>query len=154
MIDFSIYSRFNEFKDKNILSIDFGLKVVGTALFMPHKDPFPYPFLKIIFKDYSQVLLALKTIIEDESVEVIVLGVPYFLDGKESDTTKLIKQFGKKLQAEHPTLLYFEQDETLTTKAAEERMLNSPQYNFKIDPTKIDCVAASIILEDFIRQNP
>jgi putative Holliday junction resolvase len=154
MLNFSHYSRFIEFKNKNILAIDFGLKVTGTALFMPGKDPFPYPFIKIIFVDYPQLLTALKSIIEDESIDIIVLGVPYFLDGKESETTKLIKKFGISLKNEHPSLLFFEQDETLTTKAAEERMQNSPQYNFKIDPTKIDCVAASIILEDFIRQNP
>ena len=154
MLDFSHYSHFTEFKNKNILAIDFGTKVTGTALFMPGKDPYPYPFVKIIFKDYPQILRALKSIIEDESVEIIVLGVPYFIDGKESDTTKLIKHFGKSLHAEHPNLLYYEQDETLTTKTAEERMQNSPQYNFKIDPTHIDCVAASIILEDFIRQKP
>jgi putative Holliday junction resolvase len=121
---------------------------------MPSKDPFPYPFVKIIFKDYAQLLRALKSIIEDESIEVIVLGIPYFLDGKESKTTQLIRVFGQSLHQQHPNLLFFEQDETLTTKAAEERMQNSPQYNFKIDATKIDCVAASIILEDFIRQIP
>jgi putative Holliday junction resolvase len=152
MIDFSHYSRFSEFKNKNILAIDFGLKVTGTALFMPGKDPFPYPFEKIIFKDYQILLKDLGTIIQDEAVEIIVLGVPYYLDGKESETTKLIKSFGLRLKDLHPNLQYFEQDETLTTKAAEDRMLASPQYNFKIDPTRIDCVAASIILEDFIRQ--
>jgi len=153
MIDFSHYSRFKDFKNKNILAIDFGTKVVGTALFMPDKDPFPYPFLKIIFQNNDQILIALKNLIEEESVEVLVLGVPYFVDGNESAITKLIKNFGKMLKEQHSTLQYFEQDETLTTKTAEERMKNSAQYNFKIDPTKIDCVAASIILEDFIRQS-
>jgi putative Holliday junction resolvase len=154
MLDFSHYSRYTQFIGKNILAIDFGLKVTGTALYMPGKDPFPYPFTKIIFKDYPQLRRDLASIIEDESIEIIVLGVPYFLDGKESDTTKLIKKFGASLKAEHSNLLFFEQDETLTTKSAEDRMQNSPQYNFKIDSTRIDCVAASIILEDFIRLGP
>jgi putative Holliday junction resolvase len=154
MNDFSIYSRYTEFKNKNILAIDFGLKVTGTALYMPGKDPYPYPFEKIIFKDYPQLLKVLANIIADESVEIIVLGVPYFLDGKESDTTKLIKNFGQNLKAQHANLPFFEQDETLTTKTAEERMQNSAQYNFKVDQTKIDCLSASIILEDFIRFTP
>ncbi len=154
MLDFSHYSRFLEFKNRNILAIDFGLKVTGTALFMPGKDPFPYPFTKIIFKDYPQIFRSLKTIIDDESIEIIVLGIPYYLDGKESEITKDFKNFGNDLKNQHPNLVFFEQDETLTTKAAEDRMLSSAQYNFKIDPTKIDCVAASIILEDFIRQIP
>lgn len=151
MNDFSHYPRFQELQGKKILSIDFGSKVIGSALFNPGIDPFPYPFLKIIFKSEMELLKNIAAIIEDESVEVLVLGIPYYLDGKESTNTLAIKKFGEKLKNNFPDILYFEQDETLTTKAAEERMMNSPQYNFKIDPTKIDCVSATIILEDFIR---
>jgi putative Holliday junction resolvase len=31
-------------------------------------------------------------------------------------------------------------------------MKNSPRYNFKVDLKQIDAVAASVILEDFIRR--
>lgn len=133
------------------MAIDFGSKVVGTAYFCPGKDPFPYLGEKIIFKSQTETIASLKKIIEDEAVEVIVLGVPYFLDGKESETTKLIKNFGVLVKSSFPDLDFYEQDETLSTQAAADRMKNSPQFNFKIDLTMIDCVAATIILEDFIR---
>jgi putative Holliday junction resolvase len=84
-------------------------------------------------------------------VDVIVLGIPYFIDGKESENTKLVKNFGKLLKSSFPSLEFFEQDETLTAKAAEDRMKNSAQFNFKIDMAQIDCLSATIILEDFIR---
>ena len=151
MLDFSTYKRFKTFENKTILAIDFGFKVVGTAFFRPGLDPFPYMGQKIIFKSQIETIGSLKQLIIDEGVDVLVLGVPYFIDGKESETTKLIKHFGELLKSNFPTLEFFEQDETLTTKAARERMQNSPQFNFKIDMTKIDCVAATIILEDFIR---
>lgn len=151
MLDFSIYERFKTFQNKNIMAIDFGFKVVGTAYFCPGRDPFPYIGEKIIFKSQIETIESLKKIVEAESIDVLVLGIPYFIDGKESETTKLIKNFGELLKKSFPTLDFFEQDETLTTKAAEERMMNSPQFNFKIDMTMIDCVAATIILEDFIR---
>lgn len=157
MLDFSTYKRFKTFENKNIMAIDFGTKVVGTAFFCPGRDPFPYIGEKIIFKSQTDTIESLKKIVADENVEVLVLGVPYFIDGKESETTKLIKHFGEllknNLKLSFPTLDFFEQDETLTTKAAEERMKNSPQFNFKIDMTMIDCVAATIILEDFIRHS-
>jgi putative Holliday junction resolvase len=133
------------------MAIDFGLKVTGTAFFCPGRDPFPCMGQKIIYQSHLQTIKSLGQLIEDEGVEVLVLGIPYFVDGKESETTKLIKNFGEMLKVHFPKLDFFEQDETLTTKAAEERMLNSAQFNFKIDFTMIDCVAASIILEDFIR---
>jgi putative Holliday junction resolvase len=151
MIDFPSYKRFQLSLNKKILAIDFGSKVIGTAMFCPGRDPFPYIAEKIIHLGIPQSLLALKNLIENESIGIIVLGIPYFLDGKESSNTLAIKSFGEELKKICPAQEFFEQDETLTTKAAEERMKNSPQYNFKVDPTKIDCVAATIILEDFIR---
>lgn len=151
MLDFASYDRYKAFVNKKIMAIDFGTKVVGTAFFCPGRDPFPYIGEKVIFKSQTETISQLKKIIEEESVDVLVLGVPYFIDGKESETTKLVKNFGKLLRGACPDQEFFEQDETLTTKAAEERMLNSPQFNFKIDVTMIDCVSATIILEDFIR---
>jgi len=151
MTDFSHFPRFNQFLNQNILAIDFGSKVVGTALFCPGRDPFPLIAEKIIVQSENQIIKNLIEIIETESVEVVVYGVPFFIDGKESENTKKIRALGEKLKSLLPSLQFFEQDETLTTKAAEDRMKNSPQYNFKVDVTKIDCVAATIILEDFIR---
>lgn len=151
MLDFSTYKRFKTFENKKIMAIDFGFKVVGTAFFKPGQDPFPYIGQKIIYKSELETIKSLEQLIDDEAVEVLVLGVPYFIDGKESEITKLIKKFGERLKSSFPKLEFFEQDETLTTIAAKERMKNSPQFNFKIDMTMIDCVAATIILEDFIR---
>ena len=133
MLDFSIYKRFKTFENKTILAIDFGTKVVGTALFKPGADPFPYMGPKIVFQSQTKTIESLKQILTDESVEVVVLGVPYFIDGNASENTKFIKQFGELLKKSFPHLEFFEQDETLTTKAAEERMKNSAQFNFKID---------------------
>jgi putative Holliday junction resolvase len=45
-----------------------------------------------------------------------------------------------------------EQDETLSTFEAESRMKSSPQYNFQVNLTQIDALAACVILEDFIRR--
>ena len=133
------------------MSIDYGTKVIGTAFYCPGPDPFPYVGEKIIYKSDQDAILRLKKIIENEGIDIVVLGVPYYLDGKESINTQKIKSFGKVFQASCPEVLFIEQDETLTTKEAEDRMKNSPQYNFKVDPTKIDCLSAMIILEDFIR---
>jgi putative Holliday junction resolvase len=151
MNDFSNYPRFQQFIDKRILSIDFGTKVIGTAMFCPGRDPFPFAAEKIIYKSHAESIKSLMNLISNEDIEVVVIGIPYFLDGKESTNTVNVRAFGQQLKNALKDQEFFEQDETLTTKAAEERMLNSPEFNFKIDPTKIDCVSATIILEDFIR---
>lgn len=120
-------------------------------MFRPGRDPFPYSFQKIIYKSHEDSIKKIQTIVRDEDVEVIVLGVPFYVDGKESNNTLFVRSFGEVLKAELNGLTFLEQDETLTTKAAEDRMKNSAEFNFKVDPTKIDCLSAVIILEDFIR---
>jgi putative holliday junction resolvase len=151
MLDYSHYPRFTLFKGQTLLGIDFGSKVIGTALFTPGRDPYPLMAEKIIVKTQTKSLQELSQLILNEDVKIIVYGVPFFVDGKSSENTIKTRQWGEELKAMHPNLQFFEQDETLTTKAAEERMKNSPQFNFKVDVTQIDCVAATIILEDFIR---
>ena len=151
MNDFSNYPNFQKFLNKRILSIDFGTKVIGTAMFCPGRDPFPYMSEKIIYKSHEESIKTLKNLADNEDIDVVVIGIPYFLDGKESQNTINIKNFSQLLKMSLLDRDFFEQDETLTTKAAEERMKNSPEFNFKVDPTKIDCLSATIILEDFIR---
>ena len=68
---------------------------------------------------------------------MIVLGIPTFLDGKESRNTLKIKKIGQLLiKVLHPLPVFF-QDETLSTKEAMSRMQTSARYNFKIDYEKI-----------------
>lgn len=138
--------------DKVYLGIDFGSKVIGLALFCPRRDPFILLHGKIIVQSEQQVLDEISQVVSDESVEIIVLGLPLFTDGKESQMTKKVKFFGQKLQAKLQQVELFYQDETLTTYEAQERMKNSPKFNFKVDPKQIDSLCASVILEDFFNQ--
>lgn len=143
-------TKLKDFMNLSILAIDYGTKVIGTAKYTVGVDPYPLMLQKIIVKSENETINELKKIIEDESIDIIVIGIPYFVDGKESEQTKTNKIFADKLKKTFSTLKFFEQDETLTTKEAEERMINSPQFNFKIDRTKIDCMSAVVILEDFL----
>jgi putative Holliday junction resolvase len=133
------------------MAIDFGSKVIGTAKFTPGIDPFPLMLQKIIVKNENQVLNDLQGLVDQELIEIVVIGIPYFTDGKESDQTLKNKKFKQLFEEKFPKLKVYEHDETLTTKEAEDRMKNSPQFNFKIDPTQIDCLSAVIILEDFLK---
>jgi len=147
----SQYPNFNRFSGKNILAVDYGTKVTGTATFCPGRDPFPLLCTSIIYKTDQQLIQDLSKLIDDEGIDVLVLGLPLFTDGKESEMTKKVRQFHDKLKASLPNLDHHLQDETLTSYEAEDRMKNSPEFNFKVDMKKIDMVAASIILEDFIK---
>jgi putative Holliday junction resolvase len=137
--------------EKKILALDWGSKFVGVACFHDNRDPWPLPFGRLPGGDAATVWPHLKRIIDDESVDVLVVGVPFFTDGKVGSSTLKTRAFFQSL-AEFCTLPLFEQDETLSTFEAEERMKKSPRWNFQVDLSEIDAVAASVILEDFLRK--
>jgi putative holliday junction resolvase len=150
-VNFEDFPNYTKLNHKNILAIDYGTKETGLASYCPGRDPYPTPYGRIIYKNDKQLIDELEEIINNEAIDVLVLGIPHFLDGKESRMTKKIQSFGVRLERHFHRLEVFRQDETLSSKEAEERMKSSPQYNFKVDPKQIDAVAASIILEDFMR---
>lgn len=150
-MNLSQYPNFKRFSGKNILAVDYGTKVTGTATFCPDRDPFPLLCTSIVYKSDQQVITELFQIVDDEGIDVLVLGLPLFTDGKESEMTQRVRKFGEELQAAISSIEFYLQDETLTSYEAEDRMKNSPEFNFKVDMKKIDMVAACIILEDFIK---
>lgn len=136
---------------KNILAMDFGEKFIGVATFCVNRDPFPTPYGRIQNTGPEAVIKALNKIIDDELIDLIIIGLPHLTDGKKTTTTEKAQKFVNFIR-EHFTLPIEEQDETLSTFEAESRMKNSPRYNFQVDLKQIDAVAASVILEDFIRR--
>jgi len=139
----------SEIDKKHILAIDYGQKFTGLSNYKVNIDPMILIFGRIKYESDLQLINELETVIEDEFIEIIVLGIPRFTDGKESTMTKTILKFGELLKSKIDIPVYYI-DETLTTFEAEERMKSSPRYNFKVDYTQVDAVAASIILEQFV----
>lgn len=136
---------------KNILAIDYGSKFIGLASFCVNRDPFPTPFGRIANSSIDQSIKELKKVIDDECIDIIIIGLPHLLDGQKTSTTAKVQDFINKIRDSF-NLPIEEQDETLSTFEAESRMKASPRYNFQVDLKQIDAVAASIILEDFIRR--
>ncbi len=140
--------------NKIILAIDYGTKAVGLALYCPERDPYPLPYTSLPYKDDDTLVYDLLEVIKSESVTTVVLGVPRLLDGKETTMTERIMTFGDKLEEALPSIRLDRHDESLSTFEAEERMKSSPRYNFKVNKKEIDALAASIILEEYVRHNP
>ncbi len=136
---------------KTILAMDFGEKFIGVATYCVNRDPFPVPFGRIQNLGMPHVVKELKKLIDDESIDLVVIGVPRLTDGKETKMTAKAGIFVEFIRNQI-TLPVEEQDETLSTYEAENRMKTSPRYNFTVDLKQIDAVAASVILEDFIRR--
>ena len=144
-----------KYKDKTLLSIDYGTKVCGMAVFEVGVDFTPYPAGKIIKLENKQKINEILHTIKSLRIDIVILGIPNLLDGQESTMTKKVKFFAKLLKEKLNDIPLYIQDETLSSFEAEERMKNSPQYGFKVNPKKIDELAACVILEDFLKtENP
>lgn len=141
----------HELNMKTILAMDFGEKFIGVATYCVNRDPFPTPYGRIQNTGEAAVIKELKKIIDDECIDLVVIGVPRLTDGKTTNMTAKAVQFVNFIRNQI-ALPVEEQDETLSTYEAETRMKNSPRYNFTVDLKQIDAVAASVILEDFIRR--
>jgi putative Holliday junction resolvase len=131
--------------------MDFGQKFIGVATYCVNRDPYPTPYGRIANKGNEMVLKELRTILDNECVELVVIGLPYLTDGKRTASTERAQAFVDMIR-EQISQPVEDQDETLSTFEAESRMKNSPQYNFQVDLSQIDAVSACVILEDFIRR--
>lgn len=146
------YPRFKQYLHRHLLALDYGKKVIGLSTFTPGQDPFPLAHGKIIVPNTKEELFKkLTKIVDEENIEIIILGIPYLLDGSSSPMTEKIKKFKHELSLHFIDKIILEQDETLTTFAAKDRMKTSPSFHFKVDYKSIDTVSAVIILEDFIK---
>lgn len=138
---------------KHLLAIDYGKKFTGFATYKYRVDPFPLGYGRVAFESNEQLILEIKNIIDNEFIDIVIIGVPFFTDGKESSMTKEIKLFASTAEKKLPNIKVYTIDETLTTYEAEQRMLQDPKYNFKVDLKKIDELSAVIILEQFLKNS-
>jgi len=141
-----------EYHAKHLLGVDYGEKVIGLSTYKVGIEPFPLLFGRLITEASKDIYQDIINIIEEEFIDIVIWGVPYYTDGTESEMTKKIKKIGEELQSKLPcsvSLIF--QDETLSTFEAEERMKSDPRFNFQVDLKKIDALAASIIIESFLQ---
>ncbi len=144
--------KLTQYHGKHLLGVDYGEKVIGLSTYKVGIEPFPLLHGRIITEQSKNIYTDLLQIIEDEFIDIIIWGVPYFTDGTESEMTKKVRSIGEELQAQLPDAVHlFFQDETLSTFEAEERMKNDPRFNFQVDLKKIDALSASIIIESFLQ---
>ncbi len=94
----------------------------------------------------SDLLTILPKWIQMRKAELIVIGMPYNIDGTMSKHGKRVSEFARKLESvvQIPIILH---DERLSTSEA---MLGFDEYGINGD---VDAEAARLILVDFLNQN-
>ncbi|MEM9502432.1 MAG: Holliday junction resolvase RuvX [Cyanobacteria bacterium P01_E01_bin.43] len=101
-------------------------------------------------KSFSQLVEALQRLIQDRQVTVLVVGLPYTMDGAIGQQAKRVESFAQRLSSALQLPVEYV-DERLTSFQAEQMLLaegTSPSRNKGL----IDRKAAAIILQQWLDQ--
>lgn len=93
---------------------------------------------------------AIGKLVHDEDAGILVLGLPRGLDGQHTAQTRSVEDFAEGLKKALGLPMYF-QDEAVTSAQAEAELQARKKPYAKGD---IDALAATYILEDFLRDHP
>jgi putative Holliday junction resolvase len=131
------------------LGIDHGNRRVGLALSDPLKI-IAKPFQTITYKNVENLCSQLKTIIIENDVERIVLGMPIGMLGQRTQQTEKVTKFADVLKCEMNIPISLE-DERLSSVSAEKALI---QQNVKTGHNKgrVDETAAAIFLQQYLER--
>lgn len=130
-----------------VMALDVGGRRIGVALSDPTRI-LASPLLTLHAQPRSRVLQRIAGLIAEHRVAELVIGLPLTLSGEIGPQAQEVQQFTEELR--HLVILPIHMvDERLTSVAAERMMLD---LGLKAEQRKarIDEVAASIILQDFL----
>ena len=129
------------------MGIDFGMARIGIALSDDTKF-LASPFETYKRKNEQDDLQHIINIIQEKKVDEIVCGLPYNMQGEEQEIAQKTREFISKLLNKYSINVVFV-DERLSSLMAEE-MLKETERDWKKRKEKLDAVAASIILQDYL----
>lgn len=109
----------------------------------------PLKVIKFAFEDYESVIDELKDIIKNNNIGKVILGLPKNMDGSMGFASERSLNFKKLLEENNISVIL--EDERLTTKLSE-NIIHSNNENIKNTKNKIDSIAASLILESYLKR--
>ena len=130
-----------------ILAIDYGRKRIGLAV---SALSVPCPLESITRTDFKTDIAKISEVINDYSVSEIVIGLPLNMDDTESEMTVEVRNFAAALRNRLKMEIQFT-GEKLTSREAEQK-LSVTNKNWKKRKGKIDSIAASLILQNFLEK--
>ena len=137
-----------------VIAIDYGLRRIGIAQSDMSKI-IAYP-LKTIFTDKTMqktvdnLLLDIKDTLKE--TEIILVGLPLHLDGNESEMSLEVKKFVEILKSK-TTIPIKLVDERLSSAQVEKDLKNTCYLNSKKRAKMVDPLAATLLVEDYLRSS-
>lgn len=92
---------------------------------------------------------AIEKLIQQWKPDALIVGLPFYLDGSESEMTKKAEKFSRQLEGRFH-LPVFTHNEALSSFEAEQFLQDKKMQHNKED---IDKIAAAIIVQSWLEQN-
>jgi putative Holliday junction resolvase len=132
-----------------ILALDYGLKRTGVAV----TDPLQIIATGLTTIESPKMIEFLQHYIKQESVELIIIGMPKNWDESDTHGTKPAKKAVALLQKHFPQIPLKEVDERYTSKMAKNAMLEMGlKKKDRRDKKLVDEIAATIMLQEYLQQ--
>ncbi len=130
-----------------ILALDYGEKRIGLALSDPNRI-FAKPLCILSNKGFEQLICELQEIIVNNQVTMLIVGIPYAIDGSFTAKTEECQSVLDRLQ-EVITIPVEGFDERYSTWEANEE-LKKMGYNWQQARKIKDAMAAAIFLREYL----
>lgn len=128
-----------------LLGLDVGEKRIGVAVASAiAKLPQPLDMIPAGDKAIEQI----ESVIQEEDIEVVVIGIPRNLQGQETSQSKTIRNFAAELDGQIDIPIIFA-DESMSSVRAEDLRKDNTFKN-----VSSDSLAACFILEEYFVTNP
>jgi len=130
---------------KRILSLDIGTKRIGVAV----SDALllgATPVKTILRKEDAKAREEIVKILEEYNTDIILIGVPYNMDGSLGPQAKNCLDFIKPLEEKYTVL---QQDERLSSFESEE-ILKQKGKKYTKNKGLVDMTAAAVILQNYL----
>ncbi len=130
-----------------VIGIDYGDSRIGLAL----SDPMQIiakPSGIIKNKGEEHILNELRTIIAENMVEKIIIGMPFGMKGNDTEQTKKVREFVDLLEKNF-NMQIVPIDERLSSKSAISSLVQQKTNTGK-EKYRVDETAAAIILQEFL----
>ena len=124
-------------KNKSSIAIDYGTKKSWLAYSV---ESFAFSYKTVKTRDLIEEVTEL---IASKNPEILVIGMPYHIDGSLSKQARKVESFAKICEKHFPTLRIVLHDERLTTSEARLGMQD-------VEDADIDAESARLILEDYL----
>ncbi len=130
-----------------IMAIDYGRKRAGIAV----TDELRLVANGLTTVAAHEIFAFLKSYLEKEKVDIIVVGEPRQMNNQPSESFQFIMPFVKRLKKEFPSITVDMADERFTSKMAFQTMIDAGlKKKDRQNKELVDTISATIILQSYL----